>query len=130
MNHKYLAAVVSLSLAGVAAPASAGGIDVHIGLGYPGVVEYHDYYPPAQYYDPPVQIYSPPVQYYYRERRPVYRVNEYNSYYYGGNWRPAYYSDRDHHHDRYCHHDEGRSQHYDNRGGNPGHYDRWRGRGD
>ncbi|MGQ0618669.1 MAG: hypothetical protein ACT4QA_01945 [Panacagrimonas sp.] len=101
MTIKPLLAVVSLALAGFAAPSSAGGIDIRIGTGYPIVEHYRDYYPPAPYY-------------YYRERRPAYRYNEYNNYFYGGNGRPAYRDDDRHRHDHHCRHDDDRK--------NPGGY--------
>lgn len=56
MKVKFLAVFAALGIAGFAGPAAAG-VDVHIGLGYPGTV----YYEPA------------PVYYEYYEPRPVYR---------------------------------------------------------
>lgn len=132
MTIKPVVAVLSLALAGFAAPLAAGGIDIRIGTGYPLVEHYRDYYSSSQYY-------YPPAQYYYRERRPAYRYNEYHNYFYGGNWRPAYHHDNRHRHDRHCRHDDDRNHHGRHNGGSDwreghswrqGHYDRWRGRDD
>lgn len=60
MKSKFLAVFAALGIAGFAGPAAAG-VDVHVGLGYPGVV----YYEPAPVYH---EYYAPrPVYHYYRE---------------------------------------------------------------
>lgn len=99
---RILAGAAILGLGGFAATASAGDLDVHIGLGYPDAVYYetaprYDYYPTQRVY----HYDDRGPSYRYDDRRPVYNF---------------YYRDRD----RYDRHDH---RHYDGRYRNDG---RWR----
>ncbi|WP_420467773.1 hypothetical protein [Panacagrimonas sp.] len=95
MKLKLLAAATVLGLSALGGTAQAGGIDVHIGLGHPGVV-YYDSAP--RYY------YSPRPVYRYYDRRPVVR-----HYYHPREYRRAYRHRHDWHghrgHDRHYRHD-------------------------
>lgn len=84
MNRTPLALSLALGLSAFSLPAQAGGLDIRIGLGHPGVV----YYEPAPRY-----YYAPRPVYRVYERRPV--VSHHRYY--------------DHGHRRY--HDHGRHHH-------------------
>lgn len=110
---KRVAWTLALTL-GLAGAAHAGGVDIRIGLNYPGVV----YYEPA----PRVHYYAPRPVYRVYEPRPVYHVYPQYRYHDHGrhaSHRGSYRSDRrdyrQHHDHRRGHDHHGRDHRHDRR---------------
>ncbi|MGQ0697350.1 MAG: hypothetical protein ACT4PZ_03810 [Panacagrimonas sp.] len=104
MNLKTLIAGAALTLAVLPGSASAGGIDIRIGVGNPGVV-YHDRAPGYRYDRRPVYYYDryrpEPTYRYYGRPVVVYQDDQRNDRY----WRSdARWDGRRDHHDRSRHH--------------------------